>query len=138
AGFQLGILRDVEAVETSPGPPAAMVARYPDFDFAQLYKKTDLGLAAGAQFNIRISPRLHTMLGLRYDRSFNTIEDLSYELPRDAPVEWQYPVSTKKMFSTDNRVRWPTRISAVNLYTGLTISLGSSKGRPTPTPPTEE
>lgn len=128
-GVQLGILQNVESVETNPGPPANVAARYPDFDFSQLYKKTDFGLAAGAQFNIRISPRLHTMLGLRYDRSFGTVENLAFDLPDDAPVEWQFPVSAKKQSHTDNSVRNPTRVIGLNLYTGLTISLGSSEGR---------
>jgi hypothetical protein len=136
-GLQLGILRNVEAVKTSPGPQADLVARYPNFNFANLYKKTDLGIAAGAQFNIKLSPKLHTMLGLRYDRSFSTIENLSYDLPRDAPLEWQFPVSTKKLRSTDNSVRRPTRNMAVNLYTGLTISLSSGSGKTSAPPVTE-
>ena len=127
AGMQLGFLRDVEEVKTTPGPADSLLAKHPNFDFKQLYKKTDLGLALGAQFNIKITSRIGTMIGIRYDRSFGTIEDKSFVLPKDAPEEWQYPVSTKKgVGGTDNTTRRPTRISAVNLYTGLTFNFGSA------------
>ncbi|RYD82405.1 MAG: PorT family protein [Sphingobacteriales bacterium] len=125
-GLQLGILRNVQEVQTTPAIPDSMLARYPNFDFKNLYKKTDLGLALGAQFNIKITPRFGTMIGLRYDRSIGTIENKNYTLPKDAPEEWQYPLSTKKgIGGVDNLTRRPTRISAVNLYTGLTFKIGS-------------
>jgi hypothetical protein len=123
-GVQLGFLQNVQEVVTDPGPPDTIAARYPDFDFKQLYKKTDFGMAAGFQFNIKITNNVGTMIGIRYDRSFGTIEKLSYNLPKDAPAEWQYPVSTKKRISTDRSTRYATRISAVNLFTGISINLG--------------
>jgi hypothetical protein len=127
-GMQLGFLRDVQEVVTNPASPDTVLARMPNFDFKQLYKNTDFGLGMGAQFNIRITSRVSTMLGLRYDRSFSTIENKDYVLPRNAPEEYRYPVSTiKGIGGTDNSVRRPTRISAVNLYTGLTFRFGSTE-----------
>ncbi len=123
AGLQYSFLRNVEVVETSPGPPDSIANRYQNYDFKQLFKKANPGIAAGAQFNIRLSPTLHTIIGVRYDRSFGSIEDLSKRIPRDAPVEWQFPVSTKKSTDTDNLVRTPNRLTSLNLYTGITFTL---------------
>lgn len=122
-GIQLGFLTQVQEVVTDPAPPDTMVAKYPNFDFNKLYKKFDPGLCAGAEFNIKISDKLGTMIGARFDRSLSNIENLDTKLPDGAPVEWDFPVSTRKRALEDRLVRQPSKNGTVNIYTGLTFRL---------------
>jgi hypothetical protein len=132
-GLQLGYLLQVSSI-TDPPPPAAYLNRYPNFDFKQLYNAWDFGLAAGAQFNIKLKENLYGVAGIRFDRSIGGIENTSYVLPDDAPVEWMYPVSTRKESRPDHRTilaytqSQPSKLISVNVYLGLAFKV--KKGKP--------
>src|SRR5688500_4241837 len=121
AGLQMGFLRGVESVYTTPAAPDTITNRYPNFNFDDLYEKTDLGVSAGAQFNILINKNISTLIGVRFDRSLFNIENFSANIPKDAPAEWQFPVSVKKTAQTqfDPKTRRETKHTSVNLYTGI-------------------
>lgn len=126
-GFQLGYLMDVKA-STSPGPPQGMVdtfmAQNPHFNFKQLYNPIDFGLTAGAQFNYKIRDWEYVHIGIRFDRSITNIENENYVLPGNAPVEYLYPVSTKKeqrQSHNDILAGYSSQYISLNLYVGMSF-----------------
>ncbi len=134
-GFQLGYLLNVK-VNTSPGPPSGMLDTFnmqnPHFNLKQLYNPIDFGLTAGAQFNYKIRDWEYFHLGVRFDRSITNIENLNYVLPDNAPVEYLYPVSTKK----ENRASHDDFLSGyASQYISLNVYVGMSFMTKKITPP---
>jgi len=128
-GFQLGYLLSAHAW-TSPGPPKGTLdtftAQNPNFNVRQLYNNFDFGLTAGAQFNYRIRDWEYFHIGLRFDRSITDIVNQNYVLPDNAPVEYQYPVSTKKntrLSHDDVLAANPSQLISVNIFVGMSFRL---------------
>jgi len=126
-GFQLGVLLDVKSV-TSPDIPTTVVdsfyAQNPHFNLRQLYNTLDFGLSAGAQLNFKIRDWEYAHIGVRFDRSITNIENENYVLPDNAPVEFLYPVSTKKEIREshdDILAGYPSQYISVNVYVGMSF-----------------
>jgi hypothetical protein len=137
-GLQAGYLFGVRTV-TNPNAPDSIFKNYTNFDYKKLYNVIDFGLGAGAQFNIRLNKKLNGNFGIRFDRSLMNIENSSYKLDSTAPVELQYPVSTKKQFRAsqlDIQGRWPSKHMTVNVYLGISYKI--KEGKPTRRRPVEE
>jgi hypothetical protein len=128
-GFQAGYLLSARSY-TNPDAPDSVLSRYPNFDYRKLYHAIDFGLCAGAQFNAKINDKLYGTLGIRFDRSLVNIENTSYVLPGNAPVEWLYPLSTKKetrITHSDVIVRMPSKNISVNVFIGIAFKIKQGK-----------
>jgi len=122
-GFQLGYLMNVK-VSTTPNAPDSFLKNYPNYNFKQLYNPIDFGLTAGAEFNIKIKDWEYAHIGVRFDRSITNIENLNYVLPDNAPVEWMYPVSTKKETRPshdDVLAGYSSQYIALNVFVGMSF-----------------
>jgi len=129
-GFQVGYLFNVTSKTSVNLVPDSTANKYRGFDYKQLYNALDVGLGAGAQFNVKISEKIAANLGIRFDRSIANIENHAFTLPGDAPVEDLYPLSTLKSSRTshdDVLVRMPTQNISVNVYLGMTYKLKNGK-----------
>jgi hypothetical protein len=128
-GLQAGYLSSVRSY-TNPDAPESVLVKHPGFDYRKLYHAIDFGLGAGAQFNVKLTSKIFANIGIRFDRSLMNIEKTSFELPGDAPVEWQYPLSTKKeerLSQADIKARMPSKNISVNAYLGITFRLKNGK-----------
>ncbi len=122
-GFQLGYLMNVK-VFTRPNAPDSILKNYPNFNFKQLYNPIDFGLTAGAEFNIKIRDWEYAHIGVRFDRSITNIENTNYVLPGNAPVEWMYPVSTKKderASHDDVLAGFSSQYISLNVFVGMSF-----------------
>lgn len=126
-GFQLGYLLNVSAY-TNPGAPSDTVKQFlaqnPHFNLKQLYNTFDFGLTAGAQLNFKIRDWEYAHIGVRFDRSITDIENLNYVLPENAPVEYLYPVSTKKETRESHYTiltDYASQYIALNVYVGMSF-----------------
>ena len=128
-GMQLGFLIGKPSFSTSPAPADSLVSHTSGFDTRKLYNSTDLGILAGVQINVRVTKRFTPFMGVRFERSFANIENLSTVVPHNYPVEYDFPVSTKKTGYTDHdaRATYPTKNNTVGLYLGFTIKIASAK-----------
>jgi hypothetical protein len=128
-GMQLGFLIGKPTFGTSPAPPDSLVKNAAGFDTRKLYNSTDLGLLAGVQINVRITKRFTPFMGVRFERSFTNIEDLGTVIPHNYPVEYDFPISTKKTGFTDHDARsaYPTKNNTVSLFIGFSIKIASAK-----------
>jgi hypothetical protein len=129
AGVSFNYFLGVTEVETTPSWPDSLSANNPDFDFDKLYYKMNMAMGAGAQFNVKASKTLYPFFGIRFDRFLGTIENFSSVQGTafgkgGAPVEWTFPVSTKKKQSTDLLTRTSTKHNAINIFVGLAFKLG--------------
>jgi hypothetical protein len=128
-GISFNYFLGVTEVATSPTWPDSMSQKYPDFDYDKLYYKTNMMLAAGAQFNIKANESLYPFFGIRFDRSIGGIENFGANQgitfgKGGPPVEWTFPVSVKKKESTDLLTRARTKHNVINVYVGLAFKLG--------------
>ena len=139
-GFYLAYLMNVQEVATSPAPPDSFVKENPGFKFISMYNRLDFGIDAGAQFNVRLSQKIGTGIGLRFDRSFTDIEKRNISIPQNdtRPIEWLPPVSTPKTIrpgTDDYLTRAYSANNVVNLYLCFYYRFGGG-GKPTQ-PPTQ-
>jgi len=138
-GLQAGYLISITSTTSPETTPEAILEKYKNFNLMQLYNAIDFGLGAGAQFNVRLTEKLSANLGLRFDRSIVSIENHSFVLPDDAPVEYLFPLSTMKserVSHDDITVRPATQNISVNAYLGLSIKL--KNGKPPKPHPTDD
>jgi hypothetical protein len=130
-GLQAGYLTSVTSYTSDFVMPDSIRLKYSNFDLKQLYHSVDFGMSAGAQFNIKLKETLYLNTGIRFDRSIANIENTDYVLPSDAPIEYQYPLSTKKESSVSHKTvinREPSKHISVNVFVGLSFRL--KKGAP--------
>jgi hypothetical protein len=126
-GFQLGYLLDAKSYTSFQSPQAVydtFNAQNPHFNVRQLYNSFDFGLTAGAQFNFKIRDWEYAHIGVRFDRSIPDIDNLNYVLPANAPIEYQYPVSTRKETSVTHNdfvAGYSSQYISLNVYVGMSF-----------------
>lgn len=135
AGMYVGYFLGISSLGTDPAPPIDSVNKYSYINLNKVYNKIDIGLGAGAEFNIRIKGNVGALLGVKFERSASTIENRNTEMPYGAPVEWSFPLSIKKqnrLTEADNQVRMPTKNDMISIYAGISYKFNTPKKTPEP------
>ncbi|MDZ4838719.1 MAG: outer membrane beta-barrel protein [Bacteroidota bacterium] len=124
AGLQPGFLMSVDKVITSPAAPDSLLNRYPNYNFRGNFKKLDLSMMAGVQVNVVLNSKFNVGIGLKYERGFINIENRKTAWEKDLPVEYTFPVSTKKIGKSDI-TRQDSKINSVNAFLSIAYKVGT-------------
>lgn len=116
AGFQFEILSSVD-FETSPPPENNDV----NIKLKDLYNNFTFSFVADAIFNIKLSEKVFLHSGIKLDRGMTDIENKGYHFPANTPVEYRFPVSTKKGDTFNYEVRDDFKTN--NIVFGLQIGV---------------
>ena len=84
-----------------------------------LYKNVSASFAADAIFNFRLSDKWWLKTGIDLSFGLGDVENKSYDFPENAPLEWYFPVSTKKFRRPDIRTREQTRNTVFGIEIGI-------------------
>jgi hypothetical protein len=127
-GLEISILQKFQESYSIVHAPTPYETFYPNNQYTEkqlrgLYKKVTTNICAGLQLNERITKRLGAFAGIRFSRSLGNIENLGYNFPAGFPVELKFPVSVKKSSPPDLLVRYPTKVTSVAAYIGLSMKL---------------
>ena len=117
AGLQLSFLTSASMETTPPYTEAASTPNMRD-----LFNTLDYSFVTGANFNYWFTEDWAFMFGVRFDRTLGNMENHSYEFSDEYPLEYYFPVSTKKSSRPDQRDmenRDPSKNLAITLQLGL-------------------
>lgn len=123
-GFVPAYLRSVDKVTTDPAPPTALTEKYANWDFRKTLHKGDVALMAQVTINAKFGQRFMLGLGTRFERSLVNIEKTSTVWPADLPVEYTFPLSTKKTSRSDVS-RDPTLTNVINVFLSASFRIAT-------------
>jgi len=105
-GFQFDLLQGAR-MQVDPAP---VIKPGGTIDIARLYRKTNVSFITGAIFNIKTYKNFYINSGFLMNRTIGDIENKNFEYDKTIhPVEYYFPVSTKKSSRPDVLVRPSTK-----------------------------
>lgn len=115
AGISINML---SGVDVNTDPPIRQT-NGKDFNYSDLYKSPTADFVADALLNFRLSDKwwLHTGIDLSF--GLGDVENKGYDFPDNSPLEWYFPVSTKKFNKPDIETREQTRNTVFGIEIGF-------------------
>ncbi len=124
AGFQYDLLLQAE-FQTSPAPDYQL---YQKIDARDLFLKGTFSFLSSAVFNFAIHEKWLINTGLVMQRTIGDIENKKYDFDRTRhPVEYYFPVSTKKSGIPDITVRPSTKNICYGFQLGVSFLIAQSR-----------
>ncbi len=121
-GISIDVLMNVKA-NTDPGYNTNGLS----IDYRELYKPVSASFVADALLNIRLTDKWWIKTGINLSFGLGDVENKGFDYPDNAPLEWYFPLSTKKVKKTNVQARDRTRHSVFGVELGLAYRFGGKK-----------
>ncbi len=118
-GFSIDILMNVQT-NTEPG----FNTNEQSINYKDLYQSVSPSFVADAMLNIRLSDQWWIRSGLKMNFGLGDVENKGFNYPDNAPLEWYFPVSTKKERKPNIQARERTRHSVFGFELGIAYRFG--------------
>lgn len=118
-GFSVDVLTDVK-VNTDPD----FRTNGQNINYKDLYQSVSSSFVADAMLNIRLSDQWWIRSGLKMNFGLGDVENKGFNFPDNAPLEWYFPVSTKKDRKPNVQARERTRHSVFGFELGVAYRFG--------------
>lgn len=117
-GFQVDVLTGVSTY-TQPDYDRNGLS----IDYKELYTPVTTSFVAHATFHFKLTDQWYIVSGVKMDRTLGDIENKGYNFSGNAPLEWYFPVSTKKNQKPDLSIRDNSKNSIFSLSLGIGFKL---------------
>lgn len=88
-------------------------------DYRDLYKTTTSSFMTDFLFNVQLAEDWFAQAGMKIHFGLSDIENKGYDYPDNAPEEWYFPVSTKKLKKPDLEKRGEAKTKAFSIQVGI-------------------